>query len=306
MTADDRRRVAVGPIGAPEWLSAAVLDGGGLPVTADGATAMVWADARDAEGLAGALRESPGLAWVQLPFAGVEDVIPVIDDRRLWTCAKGVYAEPVAELAMALILAGLRRLGEYARAGSWTAARGSHLWDAEVVVIGGGGIAETVVRLLQPFRCRVTVVRRHRRPIPGAERVLAVDQLHAVLPAAAVVVLALSLTPETEGIIGAAELQLMRPNALLVNVSRGRHVVTDDLVDALRTGHVAAALDVVDPEPLPNNHPLWSMPNCLLTPHAGNTPAMSQTLLSRRITLNVRRWIGGEDPLGRIDPELGY
>jgi phosphoglycerate dehydrogenase-like enzyme len=92
-----------------------------------------------------------------------------------------------------------------------------------------------------------------------------------------------------------------------VNVARGKQVVTDDLVWALSNGVIGgAALDVTDPEPLPADHPLWSLPNCLVTPHVGNTPDMAVPLLSERITNNVRRWIDGQELVGPVDPQLGY
>jgi phosphoglycerate dehydrogenase-like enzyme len=92
-----------------------------------------------------------------------------------------------------------------------------------------------------------------------------------------------------------------------VNVARGKHVVTDDLVWALSNGVIGgAALDVTDPEPLAADHPLWSLPNCLITPHVGNTPDMAVPLLSERITNNVRRWIDGQELVGPVDPQLGY
>jgi phosphoglycerate dehydrogenase-like enzyme len=99
----------------------------------------------------------------------------------------------------------------------------------------------------------------------------------------------------------------MDPHGWLVNVARGAHVVTDDLVGALEHGVIGgAALDVTDPEPLPDGHPLWSLANCIITPHVANTPEMALPLLSARITDNVRRWSRGEPLLGLVDPALGY
>ena len=116
-----------------------------------------------------------------------------------------------------------------------------------------------------------------------------------------------ALTPETEGIIAADELALMERHAWLVNVARGGHVVTDDLVTALRGGVIGGAgLDVTDPEPLPDDHPLWALPNALLTPHTGNTREMAKPLLGARIRENVRRYGAGEPLIGPIDPDLGY
>jgi phosphoglycerate dehydrogenase-like enzyme len=137
--------------------------------------------------------------------------------------------------------------------------------------------------------------------------VLEADRYADALPGADLVVVALALTPETDGIIGAGELELMERHAWLVNVARGRHVVTDDLVTALREGEIGGAgLDVTEPEPLPDGHPLWSLPNCLITPHVGNTPEMARPLLAQRITANVRRFATGEDLIGPVDVDAGY
>ena len=131
--------------------------------------------------------------------------------------------------------------------------------------------------------------------------------LHDALPGSTLVVLALPLVPSTVGLIGARELALMDSHAWLVNVARGAHVVTEDLVDALRAGTIGgAALDVTDPEPLPDGHPLWTLPNCLITPHTGNTAEMATPLLSARITANVSRFAAGEPLIGLVDPALGY
>ena len=163
------------------------------------------------------------------------------------------------------------------------------------------------MRLLQPFDCHITVVRRQVTDLDGVDDVLEADRFADALPGADLVVLALALTPETEGIISAGELELMERHAWLVNVARGRHVVTDDLVVALREGIIGGAgLDVTDPEPLPPGHPLWSMPNCIITPHVGNTPEMAVPLLSERIRANIRRWADDEELIGLVDIEAGY
>ncbi len=281
--------------------------GGGEVVGADEAEGVVWASTGEAFALAALLADHPGIRWVQLPWAGIEPFAAVLDDTHTWTCGKGVYAEPVAEHALMLGLAGLRGLDRYARARSWEAQRGTNLLGAAVTIVGGGGIAESLLRLLGPFEADVTVLRRTPQPMAGAARVLPPDALHEVLPGATLVVLALPLIPSTSGLIGARELALLDPHAWLVNVARGAHVVTDDLVDALRAGTIGgAALDVTDPEPLPDGHPLWSLRNCLITPHTGNTAEMATPLLSARITANVARFAAGEPLIGLVDPVLGY
>jgi phosphoglycerate dehydrogenase-like enzyme len=157
------------------------------------------------------------------------------------------------------------------------------------------------------MRMRTTVVRRTAEPLPGAGTVVTPDRLHAALAAADVVVLAVALTPETTGMIDASALAAMRDTALLVNVARGRHVVTDDLVAALEAGAIkGAGLDVTDPEPLPDGHPLWAMPNVIITPHVANTPEMGRHELGIRLRENIRRFTAGEPLLGPVDPDAGY
>jgi phosphoglycerate dehydrogenase-like enzyme len=300
--------IALAPEGVRGWLRAAIEAGGGQVVPADDAEVLVWAEVAKAAELDALLRgPASGVRWVQLPWAGVEPYRDIITSERIWTCGKGVYAEPVAEHALTLLLAGLRGLDRYARAQTWTRPHGTNLLGAKVVIVGGGGITESLLRLLQPFGGEVTVVRRHPQPMEGATSVVGIDELDHALDDAIGVVLALALTPETVGVIGAKQLARMNARGWLVNVARGAHIVTDDLVVALQDGTLGgAALDVTVPEPLPDDHPLWQIPNCIITPHVANTPEMAQPLLGARITENVRRWIEGRPLIGLVDPALGY
>jgi phosphoglycerate dehydrogenase-like enzyme len=291
------------------YLADAVTAGGGRVVDPADAAVLVWTDPADDAGLAAVLDEHPHLRWVQLPWAGIEPHLEVVraHAERTWTCGKGVYAEPVAEHALALGLAGLRGLDRYTRAGQWTAPRGRNLLGARVTIVGGGGIAESLLRLLGPFGCEVTVVRRSAAPVAGAARVLPPEELDEAFTGALLVVLALPLTPGTEGLVDRSRLDLLAEGACLVNVARGRHVVTDDLVAALRDGTLGSAgLDVTDPEPLPAGHPLWDLPNAIVTPHTANTEEMAEPLLSARVTENVRRWAAGQPLIGLVDPAAGY
>ena len=300
-----RCAVAPGPI-APV-VADAITGAGGSLVPPDEAEALVWTDAADARGLADLLDGLPEVRWVQLPFAGVERFAGLLADGRTWTCAKGAYSEPVAEHALALSLAGLRGLTVRARAREWGDQGGIRLTGAHITILGGGGITEAFLRLVAPFGVEATVVRRHPSPVAGAARVVGHDALHESLAGAALVVLALALTPETTGIIGAAELERMDAGAWLVNVARGPHVVTADLVAALQAGAIGgAALDVTDPEPLPAGHPLWDLDNCLITPHTSNTWQMAEPLFAQRVGANVARYQRNEPLLGLVDPGLGY
>ncbi|MTV27755.1 hydroxyacid dehydrogenase [Nitriliruptoraceae bacterium ZYF776] len=300
-------RIAVLPPGAAPALEEAVVEGGGELVAVEDAEAVVWADPGGPGDLRETLDAHPDVAWVQLPWAGIEPFVGSLDADRRWTCGKGVYADPVAEHVLALTLGLLRGVGHYARQTTWSEPLGRNLVGARVTILGAGGITATLVRLLLPFGCHLTVVRRHADPLPGVAHVVATADLHDVLPTTDVLVLALALTPETERIIGAAELAALPDHAVLVNVARGRHVDTDALVQALEEGRLGGAgLDVTDPEPLPDGHPLWSAPNTIVTPHVGNTPEMGRRLLAARVRENVARFGRGDPLLGPVDVELGY
>jgi phosphoglycerate dehydrogenase-like enzyme len=300
-------RCALWPAGQRESLRTAVTEGGGEVVRLAEANALIWTSTGDADLLAEVLQAHPGIRWVQLPFAGIEPFRGVLDHEHLWTCGKGVYAEPVAEHALALILGGLRGIGRYARQQRWSEPYGENLLGAHVCIVGGGAITRSLVRLLLPFGVYLTVVRNRPEPLSGVAEVHTIDRLHHALSEADVVVLALALTPETEGLIDAAALQAMPDHALLVNVARGQHVDTEALVAALEAGQLGgAALDVTDPEPLPEGHPLWAREDVIITPHVGNTPEMGIKLLWARVRENVERLGRDEELLGPVHVDLGY
>jgi phosphoglycerate dehydrogenase-like enzyme len=290
----------------------AVRQGGGTVATDEPLDGLVLTTF-DPAALLGTLAAHPGLRWVQLPMAGIERVVEAgVFERQppsglVWTCAKGSYARPVAEHALLLALAGLRHLPERARARSWGQQAGLSLYDAPVTVLGGGGITRELLALLAPFNVHATVVRRSGTEVAGASRTVRTAELRSVLPGAQVVFVALALSPETVHIISGEELSLMGPTAWLVNVARGRHIDTDALVRALSESRIGgAALDVTDPEPLPDGHPLWSLPNCLVTPHTANTQEMLKPLLAARIRENVERLAAGLPLVGVVDVAAGY
>ena len=287
--------------------------GGTLTALDDDTRGIVWLDAGDPDGLQDALTTAPDVRWVQLPFAGVDAFAHLIaehGDRVLFTSAKGAYAEPVAEHALALTLATLRVLQKRARTATWTREpEGTSLYGRHVVVVGAGGIALEYLRLVAPFDVRVTVVRRSSEPVPGADRTVTTDQLDAVLPDADVVVVAAAMTSDTSKLFGAHQFAIMPDHARLVNIARGGLVDTDALVAALRSGAITAVgLDVTDPEPLPDGHPLWSEPGALITPHQADTPEMVAPLLAERVGTNVRAFLRGDGTgfVGVVDPAAGY
>jgi D-3-phosphoglycerate dehydrogenase len=278
-------------------IEAAVLAAGGRIGPLDEASALVWLDSNPAS-FPDALPD--GVRWVQLPSAGVEGWLDRIDADRTWTSAAGAYGLPVAEHALALMLAGARRLADCARASTWTAPPARPLDGATVAIVGAGGIGRALVRLLEPLDVRVIAVTRR-----GRDGTLPADRMHEALPEADHVVIAAPATPGTRHLIGAPELAAMRDDAWLVNVARGALVDTDALVDALRRGAIGgAALDVTDPEPLPDGHPLWEL--ALITPHIANPAATLRRYLARHVQENVTRFSNGDALLSPIDPEAGY
>src|SRR5438067_7003655 len=157
--------IAIGPVaGRPQFVADAVRAGGGRIVEPAGADAIVWTDPRDVGGLEAMLAGAPNARWIQLPWAGVEEfagagvfTAPSEHEERLWTCGKGVYAEPVAEHALALGLACLRDLPDRIRAERWGQQSGTTLYDGKVTILGAGGITESLIELLRPMRSDITV-----------------------------------------------------------------------------------------------------------------------------------------------------
>jgi len=290
-----------------EAMMAAARRGGAEIVPIEDATGLVWADPFHTETFADVYAAGTNLQWVQLPFAGVGPFVPHLDERVVWTCGKGVYARPVAEHVVTLALAGLRDLHRFIPVRTWGERTGRNLIGATVTILGGGGIAESLIELLQPFRCTINVVRRTAQPLTGVDRVLTQAELAEVLPATDVLVVAWALTPETDGAVDSAVFAALPEHAWLVNVGRGAHVNHEDLVAALQSGAIGgAALDVTEPEPLPDEHPLWQQSNCIITPHVGNTAEMGLPLLAGRIEENVRLFLAGEKLVGQVDVAAGY
>lgn len=309
----NRTKIAVAPQSRPamyEGMVEAVEAAGGVVVPVAEASALMWADPAAAEEFPATVEAAPGLGWVQLPYAGIENFVDQLDPAKTWTCGKGVYAEPVAEHIITLTLAGFRHLHTSIPATSWPTQEGKNLLGANVVVIGAGGITESLLRLLRPWRTNVAVVRRSALPLEGVDRTIAFDDRVAMLDAigtADVVVLAAALTDQTRHMVDEAFLGAMSADAWLVNVARGGLVDHDALTAALRNGTIAgAALDVTTPEPLPDDHDLWGLENCIITPHVGNTPAMGLPLIAERVRDNVERWIAGDPLIGVVDVAAGY
>ncbi|NWL10318.1 hydroxyacid dehydrogenase [Paenarthrobacter nitroguajacolicus] len=292
------------------FLTGAITAAGGTPVGADEQpVGLVLDHGNDKKGLLGVLDATPSIRWVQLPSAGVEAYAAAMAAHpdKIWTSAKGAYAKPVAEHALALTLALLRNLPERAAARSWGAPAGTSLHGLTATIVGAGGVGLEILRLFEAFDMQVDVVRRRPLPVPGARHTRTAEHLGELLPQADVVVIAAALTGDSIKLIGAKEFRVMKPESILVNVARGGLVDTSALAEALAQQRIrGAGLDVTDPEPLPIGHPLWQEPRALITPHTADTLEMIRPLLADRVGTNVRRFRDGEELEGLVDPKTGY
>lgn len=237
------------------------------------------------------LHDLPRLSFVQLPSAGYEHVLPHLPAGIALGNARGVHDDETAELAIALVLASLRGLDECVRQQvdhRWISRTRRSLADRRVMVLGHGSVGSAIAARLEPFRVDLVRVARTARDEPCGH-VHGTDELATLLPTVEVVIVIVPQTHETVGMVDADFLALMPDGALLVNVARGSVVDTDALLVELESGRLHAALDVTDPEPLPADHPLWSAPGVIITPHeGGNTTATHSrmvALLQRQLNL---------------------
>jgi phosphoglycerate dehydrogenase-like enzyme len=291
--------VALGPTRTP-LLEQAITAAGGEPAELDRARAL-----------------PAGIEWVQLFSAGVEEWFgtPVFDSHRdvVFTSAAGAFAHSVAEHTLMLLLAGVRQLPAHLAARGWRhkelAPRMGTLRGATVAVVGAGGIGRELIGMLAPLGARVIAVNRSGAPIdlPGVVETVSAHRLSEIWSRVDHVVVAAPATPETRRLVGRAELARLKPTSWVINIARGSLVDTDALVEALRAGTIAGAgLDVTDPEPLPDGHPLWDLPNAMVTPHDSNPHQLRSIAFAEHVTENVSRFIQGRELLARIDVAAGY
>ncbi|MCS3781526.1 D-isomer specific 2-hydroxyacid dehydrogenase family protein [Tsukamurella ocularis] len=306
MSFDDAPVIAVGPKPDPDF-DAAITAGGGEPGPLARASGLVWTDSR-----APLPTLPPSVRWVQLPFAGVEGFLDggVIagNPKVVFTSAAGAYSGTVAEQAIALLLAGVR--GLWRRETSWDAAgagtRTGRLGGTTVAIVGAGGIGRDIIPALRGLGVKIVAVNRSGADVSDAVVVTA-DRLDEVWPAVDHVILAAPSTAETRALVNAKVLAQLKPHSWIINVARGSLIDTDALVAALKKGTIGGVgLDVTDPEPLPDGHPLWSIPNAIITPHVANPPHHLRPALLARVEVNVRRVANGMEPLAVIDADRGY
>jgi len=243
------------------------------------------------------LARLPQLKAVQTMSAGVEHIRRFVPPGVIVCNGRGIHDTSTAEMTLTLILASLRGVPEFVRAqdrSEWKPEKRESLADKQVLIVGYGQIGEAIEARVLPFEAEVTRVARSAR-----DGVHAIEELPDLLPHADVVVLIVPGTKQTEGLFDAGMLACMKDGALLVNISRGVVVETEALLAELRSQRIHAALDVVDPEPLPADHPLWDAPNLLIVPHVGGNSSAMLPRAYRLVREQLQRFAAGE-PLANV------
>jgi phosphoglycerate dehydrogenase-like enzyme len=260
------------------------------------------------------LLHAPRLRWVQGTSAGIGELLRrtgLIDSDLVFTTAAGVHGSPLAEFVILGLLYFYRdvpRLQRMQRAHRWERYTNKELAGRRALVVGLGAVGRAIAQRLAAHGLEVWGARRTPGPPPeGVSRVLPLTDLASVLGQIDALVLACPLTSETKGLIGAAELAAMPEGALLVNVARGPVVDEGALVQALRDGHLGgAALDVAMVEPLPEDSPLWDLPNVLISPHSASTVDAENRRIVDIFLANLERYLDGQPLINRFDRTRGY
>ncbi len=276
----------------------------------------------DADGLVGScnpdvINAGAKLRWIQSQAAGVEDclAIPKVRDGGIiLTNMQRVNGPNISEHAMALILTLTRQINAYLAnqsEGKWERQSRQELMDLDghtMLVVGLGGIGTVIAERAHAFGMHVIATRNSGHEGPSfVDYVGVADELPKLISQADIIVNVTPLTPETTGLFNAAMFERMKPGAYFINVGRGKSVVTDDLLAALKTGRMAGAgLDVVDPEPLPNDHPLWHARNVVITPHVAGDSELKLDRAWLVMRENLRRYVAGDRLFSVVDVKRGY
>lgn len=240
---------------------------------------------------------------VQSQSIGYDGVAEALPRGHVFANAVSVHEASTAELAVALMLAAQRGLPDFVRAaaaGTWAPARYPSLADRTVLLVGYGGVGRAIEERLRGFETTVVRAASSARDEPDGRHVHGIDELSALLPQADIVVVGVPLMESTTRLVNDEFLGLMREGALLVNAARGPVADTEALLDHARRGRLRFALDVTDPEPLPEGHPLFALPNVLMTPHVGGASSAMTPRMARLLRRQVDRMLRGEDPVNVV------
>ncbi len=242
-------------------------------------------------------KQMPNLKYLQMPNAGYDDAMEFVRPGMTLCNGRSIHDDSTAELAVGLTIASLRGFPEFVRnqdKGKWVHTREKSINDRKVGIIGFGSIGSTVARMLSGFSVEIMPFTQS-----GRDNTTPIAELDKHLPSLDVVILILPLTKESKHLFDARRLALMKDGALLVNVARGPIVDTDALVKELNSGRITAALDVTDPEPLPEGHALWSAKGVLISPHVGgNTTAFEPR--ARKLIKSQLELLAAGKPLNNI------
>nr|WP_315269013.1 2-hydroxyacid dehydrogenase [Microbacterium lemovicicum] len=232
-------------------------------------------------------------------YEGVEDLLP---DGYVFANASSVHETSTAELALALTLAAQRHIPEFVRAqpeGRWAPETTASLADRRVLLLGYGGVGKAIAARLAPFEVEIVAVARTARDEDGV-RVHAMDELPELLATADILIASLPGGDATRHLVDDAALSALPDGALVVNVGRGPLIDTEALVAHVGRGRIRAALDVTDPEPLPQDHPLWTLPGVLIAPHVGGASSAMRPRIARLVKRQIERMAAGEEPLNVV------
>ncbi|WP_350348095.1 2-hydroxyacid dehydrogenase [Agromyces sp. G08B096] len=239
---------------------------------------------------------------VQSQSIGYDDVPGALPPGHIYANAASVHETSTAELALALTLAAQRGIPDFVRAadqGRWAPARHASLADRRVLLIGYGGVGRAIEERLAPFEVELTRV-AHRARDDERGHIHGIDELDALLPSAEIVVVVVPLTDDTTGLVDAAFLAALPDGALVVNVARGKVADTDAILAEARSGRLRFALDVTEPEPLPEGHPLFALPNVLVSPHVGGATTAMMPRMARLLRRQIERMLRGDEPLNVV------
>ena len=267
--------------------------------------------------VAGDLQQrAPHLRWIHVSSAGVDDLLgnPAFESGQIIvTNSSGVSAIAIGEYILGAMLMLAKRQPRFVRQQvdrHWQRHRTAELAGKTFGIVGLGAIGEAAARRARAFEMRILAIRRSATEPSSNElvdRLLPPASLPELLRESDYVALTVPLTPETDGLIGEAELRQMRPSAYLINISRGQVIDQDALVRALREGWIAgAALDVFDPEPLPPESPLWEMEQVIITPHISGVAERQNERITDIFCDNLRRYLAGQPLRNLVDPKRGY